>query len=123
MRLIDHFWECGSVADIKRSGRPTILTEAKLADVEGMMQHSPSKSLRRLSVQGGISYRRAQKVTKLLHLCAYRFRCVQELTELDKDKHIAYCRWFQSFVENHGIAELDQVFSSLMKCGFTLVVT
>lgn len=54
------------------------------------MQRSPSKSLRRLSAQGGISYGSAQKATrKLLHLRAYRFRCVQELTELDKDKRIA----------------------------------
>jgi hypothetical protein len=110
-RLIDGFRECGSVADRKRSGRPTILTEAKLADMEGMMQNSPSESLRRLSAQGGILYRSAQKATrKLLHVRAYHFSCVQELTELDKDKRIAYYRWFQSFVDNHGIVDLDRVF-------------
>jgi transposase len=63
-RLIDRFRESGSVADRKRSGRPTILTEAKLADVEGMMQHSPSKNLRILSAQREISYGSAQKATR-----------------------------------------------------------
>jgi transposase len=50
-RIINRFRECGSVSDRKRSGRPVMLTEAKLADVEKMLQRSPSKSLRRLSAQ------------------------------------------------------------------------
>ncbi|KAJ8877415.1 hypothetical protein PR048_021869 [Dryococelus australis] len=36
-RLINSFRESGLVADKKRSGRPAILTEAKLADVERTM--------------------------------------------------------------------------------------
>jgi hypothetical protein len=79
MRLINHFRECGSAADRKRFRRPTTSTEAKLDDVEGTMQRSPSKSLRRLRAQGGISYESAQKATReLLQLRAYHFCCVQE---------------------------------------------
>jgi hypothetical protein len=64
-RIINRFRECGLVSDRKRSARPDILTEAKLADVEKMLQRSPSKSLRRLSAQSGISYESAQKAMKM----------------------------------------------------------
>jgi transposase len=56
MRIINRFRECGSVSDRKTMERPAILTEAKIADVKKKLQHSPSKSLRRLSAQSGISY-------------------------------------------------------------------
>jgi len=49
-RLITRFRETGSVSDKKRTGRPTILTDAKLAEVRNVMLRSPSKSLRRLSI-------------------------------------------------------------------------
>ncbi|KAJ8874175.1 hypothetical protein PR048_025017 [Dryococelus australis] len=40
-RLSNRFRESGSAADKKRSGRPAILAEAKLADVERTMLRSP----------------------------------------------------------------------------------
>jgi transposase len=43
--IINRFRQCGSVSDRKISGRPAFLTEAKLADVEKMLQRSPSKRL------------------------------------------------------------------------------
>jgi transposase len=43
-RIINRLRECGSVSDRKRSGRPAILTEAKLADVEKMLRCPPSKA-------------------------------------------------------------------------------
>ncbi|PNF34202.1 hypothetical protein B7P43_G17545, partial [Cryptotermes secundus] len=54
--------------------------------------------------------RSAQRAMKKLHLHAYHVRCVQELKDLDKEKCLVYCRWFQTFVGNHGIEEFDQVF-------------
>ncbi|PNF31709.1 hypothetical protein B7P43_G13371 [Cryptotermes secundus] len=108
-RIINRFRECGSVSDRKRSERQAILTEAKLADVEKMLQRSLSKSLIRLSAQSGISYRSAQKAMKL-HLRAYHVRCVKEMKDLGKEKRLVYCRWFRAFVGNHGTEEFDQVF-------------
>lgn len=111
-RLIERFRECGSVADRKRTGRPVILTEAKMADIGQKMLRSPSTSLRKVSAQLQISYGSAQKAMKKLHLRAYHVRCVQELKELDKRKRLDYCTWFRAFVDNHGIAKLDRVFFS-----------
>ncbi|PNF43648.1 hypothetical protein B7P43_G18291 [Cryptotermes secundus] len=109
-RINNRFRDCGSVSDRKRSGRLAILTEAKLDDTEKMLQRSPSKSLRRLSAQSGISYGSAQKTMKMLHLHAYHARCVQELKDLDKERRLLYCRWFQTSVGNHGIEESDRGF-------------
>lgn len=109
-RLIARFRECGSVADRKRTGRPAILTDAKLEEVRDVMLQSPSKSLRRLSTHSQISYGSAQKAMKKLHLRAYHVRSVQELKEPDKQKRLLYCRWFRSFVDTKGIVQLDRVF-------------
>ena len=86
--------------------------KAKLAAVVKMMQLSPKKILRRLSEQSQISYGSTQREMKKLHLRAYHVRCVQERKEPDKEKRLVYCRWFRSFVDDHGIAELDRVFFS-----------
>lgn len=111
-RLIRRFRETGSVADKKRSGRPVVLTDAKLSEVRNAMQQSPSKSLRRLSTQSQISLGSAHKAMKKLKFRAYRVRSVQELKDPDKEKRLVYCRWFRSFVDYHGIGELDRVFFS-----------
>ncbi|KAJ8870256.1 hypothetical protein PR048_029277 [Dryococelus australis] len=95
-RLINNFQENGSVVDKKRAGRPAILTEAKLFD--------------RLSAQAGISYGNAQQAMKKLHRRTYHVRCVQELKGPDKDKRLVYCTWFRSFVDDHGIAQLEAWF-------------
>lgn len=109
-RLIARFRECGSVADRKRTGRPAILTDAKLDEVRNAMLRSPSKSLRRLSSHSQISYGSAQKAMKKLKLRAYHVRSVQELKEPDKEKRLLYCRWFRTFVDTNNIVQLDRVF-------------
>ncbi|KAL4084269.1 hypothetical protein QTP88_028094 [Uroleucon formosanum] len=111
-RLIARFRETGSVSDKKRTGRPTVLTDAKLAEVRNVMLHSPSKSLRRLSAHSQISYGSAQKAMKKLKFHAYHVRSVHELREPDKEKRLVYCRWFRSFIDSNGIGELDRVFFS-----------
>jgi hypothetical protein len=110
MRLIVRFRETGSVSDKKRTGRPIILTDAKLAEVRNVMLRSPSKSLGRLSAHSQISYGSTQKVMKKLKFRSYHVRSVHELKEPDKEKRFVYCRWFRSFIDNNGIGELDRVF-------------
>jgi hypothetical protein len=53
--LIEKFHETGSVCDIKRSGRPSALTEDKLLTISDSMMQSPSKSARKLSQQHHIA--------------------------------------------------------------------
>lgn len=111
-RLIAHFRETGSVSDKKKTGRPTILTDAKLAEESNVMLRSPSKSLRRLSAHSQISYGSAQKAMKKLKFRVYHVHSVHELKKPNKEKRFVYCRWFRSFIDNNGIGELDRVFFS-----------
>jgi hypothetical protein len=53
--LIKKFHETGSVCDIKRSGRPSVLTEDKLLNIGDSMMQSPSKSVRKLAQQHHIA--------------------------------------------------------------------
>jgi hypothetical protein len=47
--LVRKFHETGSVCDIKRSGRPSALTEDKLLNISDSVMQSPSKSVRKLA--------------------------------------------------------------------------
>lgn len=51
--VIDRFMDTGSVDNRKKSGRPRIITEDVIADVQQRMQASPTKPLRKLAVQTG----------------------------------------------------------------------
>lgn len=76
------------------------------------MLRSPLKSLRRLSTRSQISYGNAQKAITKLKFHAYHVRSIQELKDRYEENCLVYCRWFQSFVNNNRIEELDRVFNS-----------
>ncbi|PSN42231.1 hypothetical protein C0J52_18494 [Blattella germanica] len=109
--LIKKFREIGSVHDAPRSGRPKLLTEAKVDEISDVILRSPSKSMRKLAQETNFSVRSAHRaVTKELNLHAYKFTVVQELKVPDHEKRLQYCRWFQSFINRHGINVLDRTF-------------
>ena len=90
------FRETGSVHDAPRSGRPTILTEHKVNVALEAMTNSPTKSLRCLSQQVGISYGTAHAaVKKNMGLYSYRISCQHELKDVDFEKRLQYCLWFK----------------------------
>jgi hypothetical protein len=67
---------------------------------------SPRKSLCVLSQETRLSRSMCQRAAKKAGLHAHRFRVVQELKQLDYDKRMTYCRWFQTFIdENPGILD------------------
>jgi hypothetical protein len=52
-----------------------------------------------LSQEIGVSRSTCQRAAKEAGLHAYRFTVVQELKQQDYDKHMTYCRWFQTFID------------------------
>ena len=109
--LINKFHETGSVQDAPKTGRPTILTDNKLDEISDIMLRSPTKSMRKLAQETGISARTAHKaVTKELNLYPYKFTVVHELKDADYEKRLFYCEWFQRFINRHGIEVLDETF-------------
>ncbi|KAJ4448627.1 hypothetical protein ANN_00017 [Periplaneta americana] len=67
-RLVSKSRETGSVLDKKRRQPRTVLTEETLDNIGHALENSPTKSLRRLSQQMGISYGSIRTATKLLKL-------------------------------------------------------
>jgi hypothetical protein len=61
----------------------------------------PRKSLRVLSQEIGLSRSTCQRTAKKAGLHAYWFRVVQELKQQDYDKHMTYCHWFQTFIDDN----------------------
>jgi hypothetical protein len=65
-RLVNRFRDTGSVQDRNRSGRPSVLSDDSSDDIRQTLLRSPRKSLRKLSVQSGLSYGSVHKATKIL---------------------------------------------------------
>ena len=109
--LISKFRETGSVIDASRSGRPSKATKEKLEDISDRLLRSPSKSLRKLSQQSGLSLGLTHKVVrKELKLYPYKVRAVQELKDTDFRKRMEYCEWFNNFIAANGEDILDVTF-------------
>lgn len=108
--LVRRFRETGSVKCRPRSGRPSVLSQEFLNTVQGNLQQSPKKSLRRLSQQLQSSYSSCQRATKRLKLRPYKVRAVKELTPGDPAKRIEYCRWFNRFCRNNVNNKLEITF-------------
>jgi hypothetical protein len=107
-RLVNRFHDTGSVQDRNRSGRPSVLSDDSLDDIRQTLFRSQRKSLRKLSLQSGLSYGRVHKTTKILKLHPYRVHGMHELKESDKEKRLQYCRWFTHFIRG-GTDILDKV--------------
>jgi hypothetical protein len=103
------FRDTGSVQDRNRSGRPSVLSDDSLDDIRQTLLRS--LSLRKLSLQSGLSYGSVHEATKILKLHPSRVHAMHELEEPDKEKRLQYCRWFTHFIRG-GIHILDKVLYS-----------
>ncbi|PSN44757.1 hypothetical protein C0J52_10733, partial [Blattella germanica] len=71
-RLVNRFRETGSVLDKKPKVTKRVLTEEKIHQIGERLEHMPTKSLRRLAQETGVSKVSALRTTKLLGLKPYR---------------------------------------------------
>lgn len=72
-------YENGSREDLPRSGRPTILSEEKLKEIEEIVIGNLQLSIRQGAVQAGISKTRYQAAMKQLHFKPYRPTLIVDL--------------------------------------------
>jgi hypothetical protein len=75
--LVSCFCDTGSVQDINRSARPSVLSDDSLDDIRQTLLHSLQMSLRRLSLQSDLAYKSVHKATKILKLHPYHARHAQ----------------------------------------------
>lgn len=109
--LISKFRVTGSVHDVPRTGRPTLLTDGKLDEISDIMLRSPSKSTRKLAQETGISKWTAHKAVRhKLQLFPYKVTVVHELQQTDYGKRVLYCEWFQRFINRQGLDVLNKTF-------------
>ena len=107
--LISKLSVTGSVHDVPGTGRPTLLTDEKVYEISDVMLRSPSKSIRKLVQETGISTWTAHKAVRdKLRLFPYKVNVVHELQETDYEKRVLYCEWFQRFINRHGLDVLNK---------------
>ena len=100
-KLLKKWRQTGSVRDVKRARQNRVRTPDNIEDVGNRMLQSPSKSIRRLSQQTGISRTTCQVILKKdLKLTPYKISVVHQLKPADAPARIAYCNWFQNEVES-----------------------
>jgi hypothetical protein len=85
-RLVNRFCDTGSVQDRNRSGRPPVLSDDSLDNIHQTLLCSPQKSLRKLSLQSGLSYGSAHKTSKILKLHPHHVHVMHKLKEPIKEK-------------------------------------
>ena len=90
-KLVNRFREKGSVLDRKPQRTRHVLTEEKLDEIGQTLEHSPRKSLSRLSQETGVSQFSAWKATTLLKLKPYKITVVQELQPHDTVSRVCNC--------------------------------
>ncbi|KAF5286629.1 hypothetical protein FQA39_LY16203 [Lamprigera yunnana] len=101
-RIVSRFHEHGSVCKGKSTGRTTVLTEEVVEDVRTYLERSPTKPLRQLAQQAGLSYGTCHKAVKRqLHLHRYKITVVQELLPLDFQKCLQYLTPLDYFLFGH----------------------
>jgi hypothetical protein len=90
--MIKKFRETGSLLGKNRNWQKSVLTPVILKDIQMAITRSPHKSVRKLSVQTGISLGSAHTaVRKMLKFYPYRMQVFHELIPGDYAKRVNYC--------------------------------
>lgn len=101
-KLVDKFRTTGSVINQKHNRRPSRITENTVEEIRQRMLHSPNKSIRRLSLETGLSVGSCHKIVRNgIHMYPYRISVLHELIPTDHAKRIRYCQWFKANVDNN----------------------
>jgi len=94
-KIIKKWRSTGSILDQKKRRTKTALTLNKLTEISNRLQNSPTKSLRRLSAQSGVSLYSAHQATKQLGLKAYKVSVQHQLLPADFDRRTTFCNWIR----------------------------
>ncbi|KAL1516167.1 hypothetical protein ABEB36_000086 [Hypothenemus hampei] len=106
-RIVSRFENKNCICREKSSGRPTVLQQPVLEDIQARMRASPQNSIRKLAAQTGLSFSSCRKaLVKNLHMHAYRVSVVQELHPVDFEKRVLYCQWFNEHLRNDDVLDL-----------------
>jgi len=110
-RLLDKFRDKGSVANNYKTPHISyVLTEEKIAELQGDLVENPQLSLRRLAQRCEISYGTAQYAAKkLLQMHPYKTHVLHELLPGDYQARTHYCEWIIDITE-HDDTFLDRCF-------------
>lgn len=102
------FRETGNVDRKEGSGRPTIRTEEVVENVQQLMHDEPTKSLRHLSQETGLSYGTCQRILKNnIKLFPYKMQAFHELLPLDHNRRVHYCQWFsENLIDNNDLLDV-----------------
>jgi hypothetical protein len=80
---------------LPRFGRPkSVRTEEKIEEVRVLLENYPDMSLRRTTIQTGVSLCRAHFIAKtMLNLYPYKIKILHELKDKDFTKRVNFAKW------------------------------
>jgi hypothetical protein len=92
----DKFEDTGSVTRRSGSGRPSIINDEDLqTDVNAAILLNPNNSIRKLSVQAGLSSKTTHRIVReKLNMFPYKTSRCHELLPGDTENRIKFCEWF-----------------------------
>jgi hypothetical protein len=92
--LVNELRTTGFLIDKKQKHKGQVLTEEKLDDIGARHEHTPSKSLKRLAQETGVSASTARRATRLLKLRPYKTTVIHDLQPRDPCSRVHFCSWF-----------------------------
>ncbi|PSN33742.1 hypothetical protein C0J52_23551 [Blattella germanica] len=102
-RLVNKFRETGSVLDKKQRATYCVLTADKLDKVRETLERMPTKFLRRLAQETGISKSTTWRGMKQLHMKPYKIMTMHDLWPHDHEMRLWFCNWMLNI--NDGIID------------------
>jgi transposase len=98
--LVNELRSTGLLTDKRHKHWRRMLTKEKLDDIGARFEHTPRKSLKRLTQETGVSKSSARTATQLLKLWPYKTTIIHALQPHDPASRVRFCNWFlQSVID------------------------
>jgi len=100
-RLVYKFRKTGSIVNISKPHKPSILTEELITVIQNEVMENPRISIRRLAQQVGVSYNIAYRtVRQHLQLVPYKISLVHQLLPADHAARLHFSNWLVNVMDN-----------------------
>jgi hypothetical protein len=107
--LVYKLGSTGLLIDEKQKHKSQVLTEEKLDDIGARLDHTPSKSLKRLAQETGLSKSSAKSTAQLLKLRPCKTTVIHTLHLRNAARRVHFCSWFlQSVIEGENDPQLTE---------------
>ncbi len=99
-RIIDLFRTYHTTDNLPKARRPSLYTEENVEKVVSKFEQNPSILIRWATAVSSISKTTTYNIVRKFELKPFHFSILQELKPNDLAKRLAFCAWFERFIDD-----------------------